>query len=105
MEYFRSENFFCDGLKLDHFVHHVMDVFCRNFKIRFVPEACIGAFKEMKSHSFLVSCSDKDLIDIMQVETEERQAFIKIVTVHPETGDGLILTSPLKLCLCLGTFK
>ena len=80
---------FCDGLQLEHFVHQVVDVFCRNFKIRFVPEACVGAFKELEPGSFFCCCSDKDLVDIMQVETEKRQAFIQIVAAIPKPGDGL----------------
>lgn len=86
---FRSKNLFCDGLQFEHFIHQVVDIGGSNVKIRFVPEACVGGFKELEPGSFCCCCSDKDLVHIGQVETEKRQRFIKIVTAVPKPGDGL----------------
>lgn len=87
--YLQPEDLFCDGLQLVHFFHQVVDIRCSNFKIRFIPETCVSTFKEMESCSFLGCCSDKDMVHILQVKTEERQHFVEIVAVEPETGDGL----------------
>lgn len=76
-------------MQFDHFVHHVVDISCRDLKIRFVTESCVGAFEEMESRSFFYCCSVKDLVDIGEVETEEGKAFVEVVAAIPEAGDGL----------------
>lgn len=89
LDNFGPVDFFCDGLQLAHFVHQVVDIACIDLEIRFVPEARVGAFKEMEPGFFLNCCSDKDLVHIWQVETEKRQRLIEIVTAVSKTGDGL----------------